>query len=88
MMPTCDGCGVDLRDEASYREADRRQCRYCLACDDVYHNWLTTLQQEENRLNALLDAFIASSRVHVPLRLVPQDLPKRSVARLGEMVLG
>lgn len=84
---TCDGCGQQVNHpDITEVRADGHFARYCPACKQVYEEWTSVCQAEENRLNRLLDLFIETSRQKVPLRFVPQDLP-RVKQQLG-MVLG
>lgn len=87
-MQRCDGCHT-MGEVASLAEvrADGHFARYCKDCKSAYDAWVVVCQGEENRLNRLLDLFIETSRQHVALAFVPQDLP-RVGNTLDQMVLG
>lgn len=82
----CDGCSTLIdASKVLLEHADGHEARYCDLCFDAYAQWVTTCQQEEARLNSLLDAFIHRTREHIPLKFVPQDLPRE---RSRGLVLG
>lgn len=79
---TCDGCAVALTlDDLHCVTAEGHEAHFCVECHDAYTAWVTVCQAEEARLNRLLDLFIASTREHLALGFVPQDLPRRLVPR-------
>jgi len=78
-MQRCDGC--DLSNMLVEVRADGHFARYCRECKTIYDGWVVVCQGEENRLNRLLDLFIETSRQHVALAFVPQDLPRTGYVR-------
>ena len=88
MRIRCDGCGKHGEPSGmATPQADGHEARYCNPCAEIYEDFVRIVQIEENRLNAVLDAFISETRAKLPLDFTPQDLPARKPG-LGGLLLG
>ena len=75
----CDGCGLGTPTLTLLTDYGH-EVRYCAECVEVYRQFVVTCQAEEQRRQRELDLWMLERRTHVPLALMPLDLPpKRSV---------
>lgn len=76
MAITCDGCSQPRSPaDLLYIHDYGHEVRYCAECVAVYHQFVVTCQAEEQRRQRELDLWMLERRTHVPLRLMPMDLP-------------
>ena len=81
MKLSCDGCHISLlHTDLLYIHDYGHEVRYCAECVEVYRQFVVTCQAEEQRRQRELDLWMLERRTHVPLALMPLDLPpKRSI---------
>lgn len=77
MIIRCDGCRYEVPSTSmKFVQAEGRECRYCDSCHEQYQSFVLACLAKERDLNRLLDLFIEETRKRVPLKLMPQDLPR------------
>lgn len=83
----CDGCTQPASPLTLLTDYGH-EVRYCASCLEVYQSFVTTIMHEEQRRQRELDLWQLERRLHVPLRLMPMDLPPQPRMREPGLVLG
>ena len=87
---SCDGCErEDTVGNMSFVVDYGHECRFCPECAREYEQWHITTQAEEARRQKEFDLWQLAMRRHVPLKLMPMDMPPvQRRARGLPLVLG
>ena len=84
MEMVCDGCHISLpHTTLLYIHDYGHEVRYCAECVEVYRQFVVTCQAEEQRRQRELDLWMLERRTHVPLALMPLDLPTKREQRVA-----
>lgn len=82
----CDGCGEPASPLTLLTDYGH-EVRYCAPCLETYKEFVSAVTHEEQRRQRELDLWQLERRTHVPLRLMPMDLPPAASSQRG-LVLG